>query len=98
MIYLSIKAGDTNCLSVASSTSTAADGTFHISSLKEQMNYTPVMTYYLNDWNLCAEIKGQRRALYSDNHYGIGSVQKTVTLNCKFTAGRYHARSCSQSL
>ena len=97
-VYLSIHSKDKHCLKFSSKTSTGPQGEFNFSSIKEHMSYTPLMTYYFDEWNLCAEIQGERVPLYSDNRYDMGSVTGAVNLRCKFEQGQYSAKNCSRVL
>lgn len=95
-IYLSLKGGDKNCLNFSSQTRTGPQGEFSLTSAKDHMSYTPLMTYYLDEWVVCADIDGQRVNLYADNRYGMGSVSGAVNLQCTFERGQYSAEHCNR--
>ena len=96
-VYLSLKGDDKQCLQFSQKTSTGLQGEFNFTSAKDHMSYTPLMTYYLDEWSVCAEIDGQRVMLYSDNRYGMGSVSGAVNLRCRFEQGQYSAKNCKKS-
>ena len=81
-LYLSLDSKDRNCNKAIQTTVSNQQGEFHFTAIKEQMAYTPLMTYYLNEWLICAEIYGSKQMIYSDNYYGQGSVSGTVDLIC----------------
>ena len=93
-IYLSLKGGDSYCTKASFKTSSGPDGEFHIPSQKQQLSYTPIMTHYFDEWFVCADIKGERQPLYSDNRYGIGGVVGTVNIRCELGAGSNPNRTC----
>lgn len=93
-IFLSSGGDDEHCLKYSSKTTTDLQGEFNLPSLKESLPYTPLMTHYLDEWVVCAEIDGQRVKLYADNRYGMGSVIGSVTVRCRFEPGRYFIGSC----
>ena len=95
-VYLSAKASDTACHAVAQKTLTDNTGSFHFSSIKEEMSYTPLMTYYLDEWVVCADIRGQRTRLYSGNRYGMGSVSERISIECNFDPGLNADQACRQ--
>lgn len=95
-VYLSLRGGDSQCLQFSRKTSTGPQGEFNFSSVKEHMSYTPLMTHYLDEWSVCAEIDQQRVMLYSDNRYGMGSVISAVNLRCDFQQGRYSEKYCKK--
>jgi len=81
-LYLSRDSKDLNCSKAAKTTVTDEQGQFHFDAIKEQMNYTPLMTYYLNEWVICAELHGSKQVIYTDNNYAQGSVMGTINLIC----------------
>ncbi|MCW8956350.1 MAG: hypothetical protein OQL09_05660 [Gammaproteobacteria bacterium] len=81
-LYLSRDSKDTSCSKAVKSTTTNEQGQFHFAAIKEQMTYTPLMTYYLNEWVICAEIYGTKQMIYSDNSYAQGSVTSSLNLIC----------------
>jgi hypothetical protein len=95
-VYLSLKGGDTSCLNASAQTRTGPQGEFNLPGAKDHMSYTPLMTHYLDEWVVCADIDGQRVMLYADNRYGMGSVGGAVSLQCGFEKGQYSAEHCSR--
>ena len=95
-IYLSINGNDEYCRKFIRKTSTGPHGEFSISSIKEHMNYTPLMTHYLDEWTICADISGSRKTLYSDNRYGKGSVIQSVNLKCEISNSYSKKEVCSK--
>lgn len=81
-LYLSITSNDKHCSKFIAQSTTNDKGKFSISSIKEKMTYTPLMTHYLDEWILCVEVAGLRQAIYSNNRYGQGSVITSVNLEC----------------
>ncbi len=81
-LYLSIKGSDKYCSKFIAKTITDDKGDFSILPIKEEMDYTPLMTYYLDEWNLCANVAGTKQLIYSNNRYGKGSVITSVNLKC----------------
>ena len=96
-VYLSLKGNDKQCLQFSQKTSTGIRGEFNFTSAKDHMSYTPLMTHYLDEWNVCAEIDDQRILLYSDNRYGMGSVSGAVNLQCRFEQSNYSQKYCKKS-
>lgn len=82
-LYLSIKGGDKYCSKFIAKATTDDKGDFTILSIKEKMDYTPLMTYYLDEWSLCVDVAGTRKLIYSNNRYGKGSVITSVNLTCE---------------
>lgn len=82
-IYLSLDASDTACKKFIKSTHTDESGGFLLPAEKIHMDYTPLMTHYLDEWVICADIKGINHEIYSNNRYGIGSVPHNLTLDCR---------------
>ena len=95
-IYLSTNGNDKYCREFTQKTLTGLKGKFSISSVKEQMNYTPLMTYYLDEWTICADISGSRKTLYSDNRYGKGSVTGSVHLKCNIDKSHFKKEVCNK--
>ncbi len=95
-VYLSREGGDSLCLKHSQSTRTGPRGEFSLPSIKDHMSYTPLMTHYLDEWVVCAELDGQRFMLYTDNRYGMGSVTGSVQLRCRFNKGQYDAKYCDR--
>jgi len=81
-LYLSLDSKDRNCKKHIKTTVTNEQGQFHFAAIKQQMTYTPLMTYYLNEWVICAELHDSKQMIYSDNYYGQGSVTGTFNLIC----------------
>lgn len=81
-LYLSINSGDSHCARYISEAVSNDKGQFSIHAIKEKMDYTPLMTHYLDEWTLCADISGARTAIYSNNRYGMGSVITSINLLC----------------
>jgi len=81
-LYLSIDGDDKYCSKFIAKTVTDDKGDFSISSIKEKMDYTPLMTYYLDEWNLCATVAGTRQLIYSNNRYDKGGAIASVNLEC----------------
>lgn len=98
LILLSLDAGDTQCLRSVQRTRTDENGQFILPAEKEHLDYTPLMTHYLDEWTICAEIQGVRRTLYGNNRYGMGSVQHGMTLNCNFNTNAKNDNPCQQPL
>jgi hypothetical protein len=96
-IYLSTKSADKSCRTTIEKLRTDSSGNFHISPIKEKMNYTPLMTYYLDEWVVCADIKGQRIGIYSGDRYGTGGVTGRVSITCHFNPGQYTEKACKQN-
>jgi len=96
-VYLSLHGDDKNCLKFISQTSTGLQGEFNLPIVKDHMSYTPLMTHYLDEWVVCADIDDQRVTLYAGNRYGMGSVSGSVNLNCVFEQGNYAPESCTRS-
>lgn len=97
-VYLSIEGKDQNCSKALLHDTTDQDGRFNIRAAREEMSYTPLMTYYLDEWNLCADVSGQRVLLYSDNRYGMGSVNGSVNIVCEFEPGHFSTKNCRRGL
>ena len=95
-IYLSLDSNDQHCMKIHSRTITSPTGEFRLPSVKEQMSYTPLMTHYLDEWVVCADINNQRIMLYTDNRYGMGSVISAVHLRCDFDSSLLTAKSCKK--
>ncbi|MCW9012193.1 MAG: hypothetical protein OQL06_00305 [Gammaproteobacteria bacterium] len=95
-VYLSLKGGDAYCTKSSFKTATGPDGEFHLPAQKEYMSYTPLMTHYLDEWAVCADISGDRRSLYSDNRYGMGSVINSVNLRCDFGSDQGSGQACKK--
>ena len=93
-VLLSIRGGDEHCFSSLRQTATGANGQFHLAAARDQMSYTPLMTYYLDEWNVCIDIEGRRLKIYADNRYGMGSVGGSIYIRCQFSKGHYSASSC----
>ncbi|HEX5637831.1 MAG TPA: hypothetical protein VFY78_12125 [Gammaproteobacteria bacterium] len=98
LILLSLDAGDTECLRAVQRTRTDENSQFLLAAEKEHMDYTPLMTHYLDEWTICAEIQGVRRTLYSNNRYGMGSVSHGISLNCNFNTRAKNDNPCQQPL
>lgn len=81
-LYLSLDSKDLSCNKHIKTTITNEQGQFHFTAIKQQMTYTPLMTYYLNEWVICAELHNSKQMIYSDNYYGQGSVTGTLNLIC----------------
>lgn len=97
-IYLSLDAGDVECKHVVQRTRTDEIGQFMLVAEKENMDYTPLMTHYLDEWTICADIQGVRRSLYGNNRYGMGSAPRAVTLDCRFNSQAKNDNPCQQPL
>ena len=82
-IYLSINENDKECLQYIAKTSTDDKGQFSISAIKENMNYTPLMLHYFDEWTLCIDTHGSRKAIYSNNRYDQGGSINSVQLICE---------------
>ncbi len=96
-ILLSLDGSDTQCLKPKTRTVTGPNGEFVINSIKDELSYTPLMTHYLDEWVLCAEHKGQRGKIYSDNRYGMGSVISSVHIRCDFETNHINATYCTKT-
>ena len=94
-LYLSIKGDDKYCSKFIAETITNDNGEFSIPSIKEKMDYTPLMTHYLDEWTLCVDIAGVRQALYSNNRYGQGSVIASVNLECDLKRVNKQGAACN---
>ncbi|MFW2371853.1 MAG: hypothetical protein ACN4GM_01930 [Gammaproteobacteria bacterium] len=81
-LYLSLDSKDLSCDKHVKTTISDEQGQFHFTTIKQQMAYTPLMTYYLNEWVICAEIYGSRQMIYTDNYYGQGSKIDSIMLIC----------------
>lgn len=97
-VFLSLDAGDSECKKFVQRTHTDESGQFMLPAEKEHMDYTPLMTHYLDEWTICAEIQGVRRALYGNNRYGMGSVPRNISLDCRFNTQMKNDNPCHQSL
>jgi len=97
-IYLSINGDDEYCRNFTQKTTTDPKGEFNILSIKEHMSYTPLMTHYLDEWTICADIYGSRKTLYSDNRYGKGSIIQSVNLKCEINNTYSKKEVCSKPL
>ena len=93
-VYLSITGGDKNCSHNVQHVYTDEQGFFFLESIKEHMSYTPLMTHYLDEWVVCADIKGARRTLIDGNRYGMGSVTQKVNLSCQFDSQSANKEPC----
>ena len=82
-VFISINGSDQGCYRPAHRTVSGLDGKFHLPSVKEHLPYTPVMTYYLDEWIICADIKGQRQTIMTGNNYGQGSVPSPANITCE---------------
>lgn len=82
-VFISIHSSDQGCYRPAHRTITGLDGTFHLPSVKEHLPYTPVMTYYLDEWIICADINDQRQTIMTGNHYGQSSVPSPANIICE---------------
>ena len=82
-VYLSTNGSDKQCLKPLRWTTTDIYGRFSFETVKDHMNYTPLMTHYLDEWVICADIRGQRQQIHSGNRYGIGSVIESLDLRCE---------------
>lgn len=82
-VYLSTKGEDKQCYKALRWTTTDIYGRFSFETVKEHMSYTPLMTHYLDEWILCADMKGQRQQIHSGNRYGMGSVIESLNLRCE---------------
>jgi len=81
-LYLSLDSKDISCNKHVKKTISDEQGQFYFASIKEQMSYTPVMTYYLNEWVICADIYGSKQMIYSDNYYGQERMTESFNLTC----------------
>lgn len=97
-VFLSLNAGDTECRQTVQRTRTDESGQFLLPAEKEHMDYTPLMTHYLDEWTICAEIDGVRHALYSNNRYGMGSAPRNISLNCRINTREKNDNPCQQPL
>lgn len=82
-VFISIHSSDQGCYRPTHRTITGVDGKFHLPSVKEHLPYTPVMTYYLDEWIICADINGQRQTIMTGNHYGQASVPSPANIICE---------------
>ena len=98
LIFLSLDAGDTGCTHYVQRTRTDETGQFLLAAEKEHLDYTPLMTHYLDEWTICADIQSVRRTLYGNNRYGMGSVAHALTLNCQFNTQAKNDNPCQQAL
>ena len=62
------------------------------------MNYTPLMTYYLDEWTLCVDEAGTRKAIYSNNRYAQGSAMGSVNLQCDLKKAGKNTSACQSPL
>jgi hypothetical protein len=97
-LYLSIKGDDRYCSKFIAKTTTNDRGEFSIPSIKEKIDYTPLMTHYLDEWSLCVDTSGVRQVIYSNNRYGKGSVIASVNLNCDLKEIGRKASPCNNPL
>jgi hypothetical protein len=97
-VYLSINGDDKYCKNFIQKTTTDDNGTFSLTSVKEHMKYTPLMTHYLDEWIICADILNNRKKLYSDNRYGKGSVIQSVNLKCEINSAYAKKEVCLKPL
>lgn len=95
-VYLSTNGNDKQCLKALRWTTTDIYGRFSFETVKEHMSYTPLMTHYLDEWVICADIHGQRQQIHSGNRYGIGSVIESLDLRCE--AGTSTTITCRKVL
>jgi hypothetical protein len=93
-VYLSISGGDDVCAHDVNHVYTDEQGFFFLESVKEHMDYTPLMTHYLDEWVLCADIKNVRRKLIDGNRYGMGSVTQKLNLQCAFDSQSANTEPC----
>ena len=97
-LYLSIIGDDQSCAKYLSKTITNDRGQFSISSIKEKMDYTPLMTHYLDEWTLCIDRSGARQAIYSNNRYGKGRAIASVNLECDLDKINQQGSACRKPL
>ncbi|TNF32693.1 MAG: hypothetical protein EP315_09300 [Gammaproteobacteria bacterium] len=95
-VYLSTDGSDSLCLKALNQTETDSYGRFAFSSIRDHMTYTPLMTHYLDEWVICADIAGQRQQIYSGNRYGMGSVIESLDLRCEFGNASSGDGACRQ--
>ena len=93
-VYLSTNGSDTLCLKALRWTTTDIYGRFSFETVKDHMTYTPLMTQYLAEWVICADIQGQRQQIYSGNRYGMGSVIESLNLRCEVGASTTSGNIC----
>jgi hypothetical protein len=82
-VMLSIAAGDKFCLKAKRFTSTNNRGEFNLKAITEESDYTPFVSYELNEWTVCAVYNDQTYTLYSNNQYDTGNVTGSVYLQCE---------------
>jgi hypothetical protein len=97
-LYLSTTGGDKHCSRYTSQTLTNDQGRFSFTSIRENMDSTPLMTHYFDEWTLCVGIAGTRQAIYTNNRYGQGSVIAAVHLNCELNKINRKGSACHQPL
>lgn len=95
-IYLSTQGDDNLCLKSLRWTTTDSYGRFSFDTVKDHMTYTPLMTHYLDEWILCADIEGQRTQIYNGNRYGMGSVIESLDLRCEIGTTSKSDKVCRQ--
>ncbi len=95
-IYLSTKGDDNLCLKALRWATTDSYGRFSFDTVKDHMSYTPLMTHYLDEWIICADIQGQRQQIYSGNRYGMGSVIESLDLRCEIGTKSKSDKVCRQ--
>lgn len=93
-VYLSLSGGDKLCARAVQHVYSDEQGFFFFDSIKEKMDYTPLMTHYLDEWVLCADIQGVRRTLMDGNRYGMGSVTQKINLQCSFDSQSANTEPC----
>lgn len=81
-LYLSLDSKDISCVKQVKTTISNEQGQFRFTAMKKQMTYTPHMTYYLNEWVICADIYGAKQMIYTDNYYGQESKLDSIMLIC----------------
>lgn len=96
-VFLSLDASDTECAQFTQRSTTNDLGRFLLPAEKQQMSYTPLMTYYLDEWTVCAEINGERRLIYSNNHYGMSGTPHAIRLSCHIPS-KNNQSPCQQTL
>ena len=94
VILLSLDSRDTECRQAVQQVQADEQGGFSLLAEKQQMTHTPLMTHYLDEWNLCAEIQGNHHLLYSNNRYGMGSVTPSIRLRCYYPSRSKNENSC----
>ncbi len=81
-IILSTKSGDKYCLHAKQTTFTDEQGNFNLKPAVETYTYTPFADQQLDEWTVCAKYNTNTYTLYTNNHYGSGSISGSINLQC----------------